>query len=145
MSGELIVVYNLLPEIAAKIDDVAGKVVRKSAFDIVGHAMPAAPIITGFLKNSIYVTPGGSSGENQYPYSGVQQPEGNQVLLPEVDKPAENTTAIIAVAANYGYYIEYGTSHMAAQPYFTPAVEKVKPEFEKALDKIVALMDVSAV
>jgi len=145
MAGELIVVYNLLPEIAAKIEEVAGKVVRKAAFDIVAGAMAEAGSfrVTGFLTNSIYIETNG--GENQRPYSMVQGPEGDQVLLPEVDKPADKTTAIVAVAANYGYFVEYGTSRMAAHPFLTPAVERVRPQFEKALDKIIAEMEVSAV
>lgn len=140
MAGEFVVVYDLLPEIAAKIDDVAGKVVRKSAFDIQAAAQATAPVDTGFLKNSIYVVMRDVST-----YSTVQAPEADQALLPEVDKPAESTTAFIAVAANYGLYVEYGTSRAAAQPYLTPAVELVKPQFEKAMDKIIELMNVSAV
>ena len=144
MSGELIVVYNLLPEIAAKIEDMASEAVRKSAFDIVAHSMAAAPVgPTGFLKNSHYVTVKG--GVNEHPYSAVQTPAADQTLLPEVETPAEKTTAIVAIGASYATYVEYGTVHMAARPFLTPAVELVKPQFEKALDLILAKMDVSAV
>lgn len=149
MSGEFVVVYDLLPEIAAKIEETASKVVRKVAFDMAGHAMANTESVmtrrTGFLVNSIYVKPGGDEGDNPYPYSGVQQPDGDQVLLPEVEKPAEKTTAIVAVGANYGWFLEFGTSRMSPHPYFTPAVEYVRPEFEKALDKILEMMEVSAV
>jgi len=144
MAGELIVVYNLLPEIAAKIEEMAGKVVRKAAFDIVAHSMAAAPVgPTGFLKNSHYVEVNG--GENEHPYSAVQTPEADQTLLPEVDKPTDKTTAIVAIGASYATYVEYGTVHMPARPFITPAVELVRPQFERALDKIIAEMEVSAV
>src|SRR5512146_2644502 len=105
MSGEFVVVYDLLPEIAAKIGETASKVVRKSAFDIQAAAQATAPVDTGFLKNSIYV-----EMRDVSTYSAVQSPEADQTLLPEVDKPAESTTAFIAVAASYGFYVEYGTS-----------------------------------
>ena len=140
MAGELIVVYDLLPEIAAKIEEVAAKVVRKTAFDIQAAAQANAPVDTGFLKNSIYVVTRDTST-----YGQVQSPEADQTLLEQVEAPHEQTTAIVAVAANYGAYVEYGTVHGPAQPYLTPAVEKIKPEFDRALDKILAEMEVSAV
>jgi len=33
MAGELVVVYNLLPEIAAKVEEMADKAIRKAAFE----------------------------------------------------------------------------------------------------------------
>ena|SRR5690242_15236103 len=137
MPGELIVVFNLLPEIAARLDEVAGKIVRKSAFDIVAHSMAAAPVgPTGFLKNSHYVEVNG--GENEYPYSAVQAPAADQTLLPEVDKPTKKTTAIVAVGASYATYVEYGTVHMPARPFLTPAVELVRPQFKQAMELAIA-------
>lgn len=145
MAGEFVVVYDLLPEIAAKIEERASAAVRKAAFDIVARAMAEAGTFrqTGFLMNSIYMVTKG--GDNKRPYSMVQAPQGDQVLLEQVETPAEKTTAIVAVGANYGYFVEFGTSHMASHPFLTPAVERVRPEFEKALDYIIATMDVSAV
>lgn len=136
----IVVVYDLLPEIAAQIDEAASKVVKKTAFDLQAQAQARAPVDTGFLKNSIYV-----EMQETSTYGQVQDPEGDQTLLPEVERPHERTTAIVAVAANYGVYVEYGTSHAPAQPYLTPAAENVKPEFERAMDKVLAAMELSAV
>lgn len=41
--------------------------------------------------------------------------------------------AIIRSNANYSGYVEYGTRYMEAQPYLRPAVEEVRPIFEKML------------
>ena len=40
---------------------------------------------------------------------------------------------LITVGAEYGIYQEYGTRFMPAHPYFTPAVEAVRPQFEAAV------------
>ena len=138
--GELIVIYDLLPEIAAKIDEVASKVIRKAAFDLQAQAQANAPVDTGFLKNSIYV-----EMQDTSTYGQAQDPQGDQTLLPEVEKPSNKTTAIVAVGANYGIFVEYGSVHGPPQPYLTPAAEMVKPEFERAMDKILTAMEVSAV
>lgn len=41
--------------------------------------------------------------------------------------------AVISSNANYSGYVEYGTRYMNAQPYLRPAVEEVRPIFEKML------------
>lgn len=39
----------------------------------------------------------------------------------------------VGVGAEYGVYVEFGTSKMGAQPYLTPAVEEVAPIFSNAI------------
>lgn len=130
--GEMVIVYDLLPELAVKLEETVSKIVRKTAFDIQAMAQVAAPFDTGFLKNSIYCEVNG--GANEHPYSSVMAPvKEGQELLPEVDKPSKPTEAIVAVAANYGIYLEYGTVHGPARPYLTPAAEAMKVQFEHAM------------
>lgn len=138
--GELIVVYDLLPEMAERLKKAADEAVRKAAFDIAAHAMAEAGTFrqTGFLTNSIYVKPHGG-GENPFPYSNVQEPQGDQQLLPEVEEPKEGH-AIVAVGANYGLYVEYGTVHMSAHPYLTPAAELLTPYFLEAMHHLETAM-----
>ena len=132
MAGELIVVYDLLPEIAAKIDRAAGKVVRKAAFDIQAMAQTMAPVDTGFLKNSIYVVTHDYSN-----YSAAERKSSKKnadaELLPEVEPPLDSHEACIAVGADYGMYVEFGTIHQPPQPYLTPAVELEMPVFQMAV------------
>ena len=133
--GEYIVVFDLLPELAAKLEKAVDAAARKAAFDIQAKAQAMAPVDTGFLKNSIYtITDKGST------YGNIAEPGEGAEALPEVAKPAKPVRAVVAVAANYGVYVEYGTVHGPAQPYLRPAAEKVMPEFQKALEKLEDLM-----
>lgn len=42
----------------------------------------------------------------------------------------------VFVAAEYGVYVEYGTRHMAARPFFGPAFEETASEFEAGLKEL---------
>ena len=128
MAEEFLVVYNHLPELAAEIEKVASQIVRKAAFDIQALAQTTAPVRTGFLKSSIYTVTKGEST-----YSTI---EGSGPLLPEVDQPSDDRTAYVAVGAEYGIYLEFGTSHMSAQPYLIPAAETVQPAFIAAMTEL---------
>lgn len=94
---------NRFGELAAKLPGLAALAVRKTAADLARMAAQLAPVDTGALRNSI-----------QWSMSGP-------------------LAAIVAVGVNYGVYVEYGTRRMAAQPYFTPAVEWARPQFEAAV------------
>lgn len=122
--------FNNWPEIAEVFGKATSQVVRKAAFDIQARAQAKAPVDIGFLKGSIYVSTSDSSDYGE----GPPPPKGAE-LLPE-QKPEDENTAIIGVGANYGLYVEMGTVHRPATPFFTPAVEAVKPGFEAALGKI---------
>lgn len=136
--GEMIIVYDLLPEIAEKLDKVLTDAVNKAAFDIQARAQATVVVgPTGFLKNSIYTVVG--EGNNEHPYSGIQEPQEGQEALPEIEKPKTHEAAV-AVAANYGAFVEFGTVHMSARPYLTPAAEFVRPQFIHALEKMEDLM-----
>src|SRR3954463_4874191 len=82
----------------------ASNVISKTAFDIEAAAKanasgrPGPHVQTGTLRNSI---------------RAVVDPGG--------------LTARVAVGADYGAYVEYGTVRAPAYPYFTPAVERVRP------------------
>jgi len=133
--GEFIVVYNILPEVAERMLAALEGIVNKAAFDIQAQAQSNIrtneQVDTAFMFNSVYTEVGG--GENKHPYSDVGAPvKEGQGLLPEVEKPPKYQ-AIIAVGADYGLYQEMGTVHQPARPYLTPAVEKVRPEYDHAL------------
>src|SRR5690242_5901592 len=140
--GDFIVVYNILPEVAAKMLEGLEGIVNKTAFDIQAEAQKTIrandQVDTGFMFNSVYTEVG--SGDNKHPYSDAGAPvKEGQELLPEVEKP-KKYNAVVAVAANYGYFQEFGTVHQPARPFLTPAVEKVRPEYDKALALLEAKM-----
>lgn len=131
--GNIVVVYNILPEVAERMEQALSQIVRKTAFDLQAMAQTAAPVDTGFLKNSIYVVT-----DDKSTYSNNASPsKAGQELLPEVERPEKNH-AVVAVGANYGAYVEYGTVHGPPQPYLTPAVEMMRPEFIRALETLEA-------
>ena len=122
------VIYNHLPELTAEIEKAASEIVRKTAYDLKALAQAEAPVATGFLKNSIYTVTKGESTYTSIPSSGP--------TLPEVEPPTDATTAYVAVGAEYGVYLEFGTSHMAAQPYLYPAADAVRPAFVEAMTRL---------
>lgn len=99
MSAKIVIKYNNLSKIAAKMPGAVDKIVRKAAFDIEAHAKTVVPVDTGMLKNSI---------TTEFP---------------------GQTKAIIAPHTEYAGYVEFGTRRQRAQPYMRPAVEKVAPLF----------------
>lgn len=139
MSSEY-VLYNRFPELTAALKKAVSQVVRKAALDLEAEAKTRAPVDTGFLRNSIYsVTHEGSDyGQD------ASDPTGDSYLLDEVEKPKDETTAYVAVGANYGVFQELGTSKMAAQPYLIPAADAIRPAFVAAMAKIEEAMKVAA-
>lgn len=45
-----------------------------------------------------------------------------------------NLTATVGSRLAYAVYLEYGTSQMAARPFFRPAVERMRAKFERRLE-----------
>ena len=123
--------FNHFPQVAEALHKALSQVVRKTALDLQASAASKAPVDTGFLRSSIYTV---TSTDSTYGQAG--SPPGDSSLLPEVAKPEDDLTAYVAVGANYGVYVELGTRFMPAQPYFYPAVEEAKVEFQTALDAI---------
>src|SRR5690348_540648 len=155
--------FNHFAKIAEAMDKTCGKIARKTAFDIQANAAANAPVDTGFLKNSIYVV---TSTTNTYG-RGVQkagtlkadkngvisrrrlqshlkrqerQKAQEAMLLPPIPPPPVPNDAIIAVGANYGEFVEFGTVHQPAQPYFYPAVDAMRPSFEAAIAAVQTAM-----
>lgn len=101
------VTQNNFPAIVAGMEANAERIVAKAALDIEAHAKTRAPVDTGTLKNSIQATRIGDAHWR------------------------------VTVGADYGLYVEWGTVHMAAQPFFQPAIQAVTPQFLRALRTVV--------
>ncbi len=116
--------FNHFSQIAEALPVVLGQIVRKTALDcqanIQGFIRANGQVDTGFMVNSVYtVTSEGST------YSGGAD------ALPEVGG-ADQTTAYVAVAANYAVYQNYGTRFQPGKPFFEPGIEQTRPGFEAA-------------
>ncbi len=46
-------------------------------------------------------------------------------------------TATVGSALNYAAWLEYGTSRMAARPFFRPAVEQMRPKYIGRLEDVI--------
>ncbi len=150
--------FNHFGSIADALPQVLGQVVRKTAFDVQAGAVRRAPVDTGFLRASIYtVTSEGSTyGEGHVKPARITKTARKKAasslsgltssfstpygyyLLPSVQAPENEQTAYVAVGAEYGIYLEFGTRYMPAKPYFYPAVEHARAGFESALSRIEA-------
>lgn len=97
------VIFNDLPKIADQLGIKADVIVRKTALDVQAGAQDRAPVDTGYLRGSI---------------RAVRVSEAHWR---------------VTVGADYGIYLEMGTRHMAARPYFGPAVRAVRGAFLSAL------------
>lgn len=89
----------------------ARDVIRKTAYDIEASAKALAPVDTGNLKSSISHT----------------------------DARIGTTGALaieIGPTANYGIFLEVGTSRMPAQPFMGPAADRHAPSFEQAMAQL---------
>lgn len=101
------VVESNLGKIAAGMEKTATQIVAKAALDIEANAKQRAPVDTSRLKNSIQA----------------------------VKISAQHWR--VTVGMEYGLYVEFGTARSPAQPYWTPAVNLVIPEFRKAWERII--------
>lgn len=124
MPGE----FNRLPDMAAKLPEIIGKLIRKTCFDLQAVAQVLAPVKTGFLKSSIYVMTHDTSTYGQ-------DLQGDGTLEPPIETPPENEGWVV-VGADYGVHVEMGTKNMAAQPFMAPAAEIVGPSLEKAVQVV---------
>lgn len=92
---------------SARATTRAAVVVRKTAYDIERDAKAKCPVDTGYLRNSISTSIG---------LAGLK--------------------ATVGPTANYGAFVEYGTSRAGPHPYMGPAVDKNAPAFTRALGQL---------
>ncbi len=123
--------FNHFNQIADALPQVLSQVVRKTAFDGLGHMQgfirSNGQIDTGFMVNSGYVV---TSEESTY--------QGGANALPEIPKAENPTTAYIAWAAFYAFFQNYGTRFMPGRPFVEPGIEATRPGFEAACRAIEA-------
>lgn len=123
MTARIIIKYNHLNRIAAKLPEAVSAIVRKAAFDVEADAKMSVPVDTGTLKNSImteFTTVGGAVAMSG---SGLGQ-------------SADVTSAIVAPHTEYAAFVEFGTRRQRAKPYMRPAAEKVAPAFIEACRRL---------
>ena len=98
---------NLLKQLRAGISSDSENAAEKYAKAVSKEARIIAPVDTGRLKKSIRA----------------------KKILP--------TRWEVRVTAPYAVYVEYGTRHMAAQPYLRPALRIARKSLRRNMKKIV--------
>lgn len=88
--------------------------VRTIAFLVLDLAQSIVPVDTGHLKASLQV--GDENNVFEFEPLGL--------------------VALVGTAVVYAVYVEYGTRHMAAQPYLSVAVEMARPAWEAGMDEL---------
>jgi HK97 gp10 family phage protein len=96
---------------AARVSRRGSAVLRKAAFDVQRGAKTRCPVDTGNLRSSISTDFLGGAG-------------------------SLGMTATIGPTADYGVYVELGTSRMPPEPYLAPAWDAVVPGFMDAVEAL---------
>jgi len=104
----------LATELAARGAKVGAQVstaTRKAGAEVERASKILAPVDTGYLRSSISTTITGGGNSSQ-------------------------VAAEVGPTANYGIYVEEGTSRMRPQPYMGPALDRVAPMWVAAIRQI---------
>lgn len=86
-------------------------VIKKIALDIEANAKQIAPVDTGNLKSSIG-------------HSDLRLLSADHMLVD------------VGPTANYGQYVELGTSRQAPQAFMGPSADRFAPTFAKAMEQL---------
>lgn len=116
-----------------------GQIVRKTALDAQAAAQAASPVDTGALRASIYTASFGASVGTNAQVS-VQATAGKAALFPPYELTAAFQAAVV-VGAEYGYWVEVGTTRRPARPFLLPAIEDQQGPFVKALQVVLSASD----
>jgi hypothetical protein len=131
-----VVGFNNWFKIADELKPGTLRAVSRTAVAIQSIAIANAPKRSGWMASTIYsVTPDGGST-----YGEADTPPGDSYLLPE-EKPPDDHSALVGVAANYGEWVNYGHhtvngGWVPAQPFWDPAVEKGQEMLDTSLEAL---------
>lgn len=109
-NGELRQFATTLGRVPKRLRPLTKKVVQKTILDIEQDAKIKVAVDTGNLKSSI--------GHSDLRLGG------------------DNYAAEVGPSANYGVFVELGTSRAAAQPFMGPAADRHEPLFHQAMAQI---------
>lgn len=125
----------VLDGIIKNLDGNITNAVAKAAFAVEGRAKIKAPVDTGALRASIYVSmKRGSKGSEAISAAKARRPDAVTEALPT---PRDDHTAYIGPSVEYGQEVEMGSAHRSGRPYLQPALRETEAEFRELLAKAV--------
>lgn len=105
--GTVTVRFNKVPQLSGNLRKLAAQTVEDAAIEHKSLARSFAAVASGEMRDSIQ------------------------------EEQVGDLAWDVAVGAEHGIYNEYGTVHMGAQPFMTPATEIIKPKFIREMGDIV--------
>ena len=131
-----------------KLDNIPSSVrqqlnvaLRKAAIEIRNAVRNAAPKDKGALAASVYaVAPGYNSYASAVAKASLLRPGVKWLSRDEAEESSARVpnVAIIAMAAPYGGYVEYGTSRNSAQPFFYRTIDEYRYKYFDIINQAVA-------
>lgn len=125
----------VLDALIKNCDGDVNEAVMKAAFMVEGRAKAKAPVDTGALRASIYVSmKKGGKGNEAMVAAKARRPEAVVEALPT---PKENAVAYVGPSVEYGQEVEMGSSTRSGTPYLQPALRETEADLKKLLSAAV--------
>lgn len=122
------VTFNRFPELAARLPQVCGQIVRKTALALQAEARES---MSGGKSGRVYFR-GGKVHQASAPGEPPAIDAGSLANSIQVEMTSQTTAAVYTVQ-EYAPVLEFGGGRIAARPFFEPAARSVEPEFVAAL------------
>lgn len=133
MTIKTVILYNKLPAIAASLAPYARKVIIKTIEDIENISKDS---MQGPKSGREYPSKGRKMHQASAPGEAPAIDTGNLVNSIQ-SKMIGATTGIVFTNTEYAPPLEYGSSKMAARPFFLPAAKAAYPAFVQAMKGII--------
>jgi HK97 gp10 family phage protein len=117
--------FKELDRIAASLNITHRKICTKIAFNLEGAIKIKAPYKTSALKNSVYTVTRDYDGYDKA--SSLAKTLKRKTSRHPV--PSGQVIAHVGPCVDYAEYVEFGTSKMAARPFFLPAAEEITQKY----------------
>lgn len=139
--AKIMVKYDKLPILAAKLPEVVDTIVRETASDIEAEAKAQ---MSGPKHGRMYSARKAGAGARKAGAGAHQASAPGEAPAVDTGKLKNSIRArfpkrcraVVNVAAEYGAALEFGTRKIAARPFMRPAAEKALPAFVEACKRL---------
>jgi len=116
-------------------------VTREMAQDLVNDINTSAPVDTGALSHSCYVSMMEFSGYAEA-LDALKRlnPKCKDTPIAEVPSPTKPDQANVGIVAPYWQYVEYGTVYAPAQPFVNPAIQRSQERIRAKIWEVTTTM-----